>query len=656
MRTMVKRLVWIAAAVLAGGASMLIQGSTPNADAGPSSTGRTFTLNGDFDEGQANNVVHSVPDQLQLDDTTTPFNFIWIAVSSKGTTVKIDTETGEVLGEYRTAPQGQPTDPSRTTVDLNGNVWNTNRAGHSVVHIGLAENNQCVDRNGNGQIDTSRALGDIRPWSNAGGVDTGGGVATAEDECILHYQLVHSWGTRHVSVTADNDVWVSGISGRIFDLLDGETGAILRTEGPVYYGGYGGLIDGDGVIWSSNPLLRWDTALPLSGPNGGNWQGYGHDSYGLCIDSEGDVWNTTLSRGVINEFAPDGVLIGTFEHGNIYAQGCVVDTNDHVWVAHSILGPQSTVGHLTGDGTFVGTVPVGSGPTGVAVDGRGKIWVTNYYSRTASRIDPSRGPIGADGVTPVGEVDLTTVDLGGYLYNYSDMTGSTLEGAPRSGTWEVVYDSATPAAEWGKITWNALITGDGAFTVKAQSSEDGVTFGPEELVLQGVDLGVANGRFLKILTVFERASTGESPVLYDLSVALANEPPDCSGAAPSLASLWPPNHAFVPISIQGVVDPDGDPVTISITGIRQDEPVDTTGDGSFVPDGMGIGTAMAQVRAERSGSPQVPGNGRVYHITFAADDGQGGLCSGLVQVGVPHDSAGSPIDDGPLYDSAEHAF
>ena len=36
---------------------------------------------------------------------------MWVAVSSKGTVVKINTDTGEILGEYRTAPEGQPLNP-----------------------------------------------------------------------------------------------------------------------------------------------------------------------------------------------------------------------------------------------------------------------------------------------------------------------------------------------------------------------------------------------------------------------------------------------------------------------------------------------------------------------------------------------------------------
>ncbi|HLA17945.1 MAG TPA: hypothetical protein VJ253_01320, partial [Dehalococcoidia bacterium] len=68
---------------------------------------RTYTANADFDEGSAINVVHSVSGQLQLDDTTQAFDFVWVAVSTKGTAVKIDINTGEILGEYRTAPQGR---------------------------------------------------------------------------------------------------------------------------------------------------------------------------------------------------------------------------------------------------------------------------------------------------------------------------------------------------------------------------------------------------------------------------------------------------------------------------------------------------------------------------------------------------------------------
>jgi hypothetical protein len=64
---------------------------------------------------------------------------------------------------------------------------------------------------------------------------------------------------------------------------------------------------------------------------------------------------------------------------------------------------------------------------------------------------------------------------------------------------------------------------------------------------------------------------------------------------------------------------------------------------------QGIGTSVAEVRAERDGL----GNGRYYHIFFTADDGYGGACSGEVLVGVPLNKGaiGAPVDDGALFDS-----
>jgi len=126
-----------------------------------------------------------------------------------------------------------------------------------------------------------------------------------------------------------------------------------------------------------------------------------------------------------------------------------------------------------------------------------------------------------------------------------------------------------------------------------------------------------------------------------------NDPPKCN-AKPSLASLWPPNHKMVDINILGVTDPDGDPVTVQIDGITQDELVNEKGDGNTGPDGAGVGTSTAQVRSERSGL----GDGRVYAIRFSAQDNRGGRCSGTVFVGVPHDQRGTPpVDSGQLYDS-----
>ncbi len=135
--------------------------------------------------------------------------------------------------------------------------------------------------------------------------------------------------------------------------------------------------------------------------------------------------------------------------------------------------------------------------------------------------------------------------------------------------------------------------------------------------------------------------------LEDFAGGVANQPPVCK-ARPSVASLWPVNHAWTPIAILGVTDPEHQPVGIVIDKITQDEDVDAPGTGHTAPDATGVGSASASVRAERSGT----GDGRVYAIHFTASDPQGETCSGTVNVAVPHDQNGTAVDSGQFYDAA----
>lgn len=192
---------------------------------------------------------------------------------------------------------------------------------------------------------------------------------------------------------------------------------------------------------------------------------------------------------------------------------------------------------------------------------------------------------------------------------------------------------------------------NGITTVNVFVHNPGVYDGERRLDMQIIDLPEA---FLSQTLTHMRLSDNGGPDLQrtilegvTIQTQITTSPPTCSSASPNLATLWPPNHQFVPINILGVTDPDGDPIAITIDSIFQDELVDAPGSGSTSPDGQGIGTPTAQVRAERVGA----GNGRVYHINFTADDGQGGICSGEVVVGVPHNKKDTPVDNGPLYNS-----
>lgn len=124
--------------------------------------------------------------------------------------------------------------------------------------------------------------------------------------------------------------------------------------------------------------------------------------------------------------------------------------------------------------------------------------------------------------------------------------------------------------------------------------------------------------------------------------APVNDPPVCDGASADAMQLWPPNHKLGNVGIVGVMDPDGDAVSLTITTVTQDEPVKVN-KGDKSPDAVINPDSTVGVRVERSAQ----GDGRVYRIGFTADDGNGGTCAGVVRTCVPHDQGqGNDCVDG----------
>ncbi|MDD3854030.1 MAG: hypothetical protein PHD40_10330, partial [Syntrophomonadaceae bacterium] len=129
------------------------------------------------------------------------------------------------------------------------------------------------------------------------------------------------------------------------------------------------------------------------------------------------------------------------------------------------------------------------------------------------------------------------------------------------------------------------------------------------------------------------ASDGSLTASQDINITVRdlNRAPDVSGAYSCPGKLWPATLLRYPIDVKGITDPDGDPVEIRVTSITADEPTTIIGVGSnCIPDATGVGTGCPTLRAEFG----VLGNGRVYCVTFAARDGEGGVSVGAVKVSV----------------------
>ena len=504
-------------------------------------TNYTYTTDGQFDQGTLVNVNHDPPNgnQLQLNRLSGTFPFIWVALSQRCTIAKVNTATGAILGEYRTLADGVScSQSSRTTVAIDGSVWVGHRGPGGVTHVGLNELNQCIDRNNSGTIETSSGYGDVRPWPGV----SPSNIANAADECILNFVDTDAQGfadTRHVSIDPNNNLWIGSYVSRRFVRVNGVTGVMdlttLRTSG-VTCGGYGGLIDKNGVIWSSNGsafgLFRWDPNSPDVA--GVNPRCVGVPSYGLANDQSGNVFVTDLYTNVYKVSADGNTITGPAPHGASNAQGLAVDANGDVWVSSSLFcgGGGCTIGHLKNNLTFVGNVPnpTGAGSTGIAVDAAGKVWSANLNSNTATRVDPTLGPTGADGITNVGAVDLTVsfpATSGRplpYPYNYSDMTGSQILGTIAQGSWTVVQDGGSAGMAWGTITWNGEPQGSvpagSSIVVEARAADSQAGLGSQAYI--PVTNGVAfnlTGQFIQVRVTLRAAPDGTSPVLSDLTLA-----------------------------------------------------------------------------------------------------------------------------------------
>ena len=239
------------------------------------------------------------------------------------------------------------------------------------------------------------------------------------------------------------------------------------------------------------------------------------------------------------------------------------------------------------------------------------------YNASNGVIDSDDATFTVDPVPIVGDIPNQTAP-----FETFDLDGYLLIGSASPVTWS----ASDPGGNW-----TVVIDGDNNVTVTApDGAKDPVTI---------------------TFTATATACGGDVSDSDDATF-IPNQPPDVSKAHPSIDCLWPPNHKFVDITIEGITDPDGDMVTITITNITSDEPtasIEGAGGAEHAPDADGIGTDTASLRAERSGT----GNGRVYEITFVASDGIAET-EGSVTVCVPHDRRKGTcdcIDDGQNYDA-----
>jgi hypothetical protein len=276
----------------------------------------------------------------------------------------------------------------------------------------------------------------------------------------------------------------------------------------------------------------------------------------------------------------------------------------------------------------------------------------------ASGHDPSGGHTLTDAINALVAADIRViavpVSAGG---DGLDATGQAT--AVATATGGIVLPSASPddvsaAILTGltnlPVTVSPASTCDPGLSVAfSPAGPQTVTSGDDVVYAETITIDPAHpgGAVLECTVEFLLDGLSGGPAFTQTISVDVNAPPSCSDVTAG-PSLWPPNHKYRLRTLTGATDPDGDPVTITILGVTQDEPLNGLADGNTSPDAKPGGTSdQVFLRAERSGL----GDGRVYRIAFLADDGQGGTCTGVAVVGVPHDKGKgkTPIDSGLVF-------
>ncbi len=481
--------------------------------------------NGKIDDGLINPVTDGTVDEgldvISGDDPDNPTGkpgislakdskilpYLWAANHDNDTVSKFNTETHIEEARYWVGD-----DPSRTAVDLDGNMWVGTRKDGRVTQV-LWDTTSCKERNGDAGIQTSYI-------DDTGKVVVVNNGATPEyDECISYHAkpVAEMKEIRGMAVAPDGKIWVGYTEGGILS-IDPKTKSVGNlykidkvplwkpdlNDGNIYKntgelsnvgGVYGLIIDANGLLWISSTTRKnlgcFDTKTETWV---GNFQKDGACSYGIAVDDKDRVWlggypdckgvamfdnkNKKMYSFLVPsnaEISPKSISPVEFKERGASGgksgwdtTGIVVEPrSNHVWTSFYNKG---YTGRLMLDETdlsksswvFIATVKDKENPAnnipdagndlrGVGFDALGYAWTLGKGSDKVFKLDPATNERAAD--LPLGK----SIGVGSH-YTYSDFTGSTAFNftAPR-GIWRHIfvppYDCVRPI----RIDWEAFV-------------------------------------------------------------------------------------------------------------------------------------------------------------------------------------------------------
>ena len=378
---------------------------------------------------------------------------MWVPNSTDRTVSKIDTKTMEVLGTFNLIDGSGEWcyNPSRTTVDMQGNVWVGCRGGASYIH-------------------REALTTDMIPVSVDNKIMK---ISGQTGELLLSIRVGHA--PRSLSLDADNHLWVGcSVDDTVWE-VDGDTGACYRGEGAdcpnpaiaIADFPYGSVVDQRGHLWIVHNLRGDpnDLLTEINTEDGLVLGVYGpydrdgcRDLYGIAVDQLNNIWlGGTSCDDVLKVKGMDGVnpadglsyitgeMIGAYPVGGSVSRGVAIDLDGNVWVASSTT---ATISKIKGsDGELLATIGVGAGPIGVGIDAWGNAWAVSHGANMVTRIN------GLD------MSDTFEIQVGKGPYSYSDMLGLSLRTITHHNDgfawWLGDVDSGKENPQWLSINWLA---------------------------------------------------------------------------------------------------------------------------------------------------------------------------------------------------------
>jgi DNA-binding beta-propeller fold protein YncE len=480
----------------------------------------------------ADGVDTDVEGNLTLTWESMRLRYMWVANSGEGTVSKIDiiADPPMEVARYATGMSDMLADPSRTSVDLAGDVFVGNRAGwypapshswdSSLTKI-AAETARCVDRDGDRTIDTATGTAPLARSDGTGGVPAG----QSTDECVLWTRDFRPesrratdraephgcLGLRAVAATnetgldfeANGHVWVGCMDDRKVYKLHGTTGDLLAyadVSPCMPYGFLMGVLDREVLWiacrtsedWPAEGIAALDTrtmAVTMLPAGMGN-------PYGFAMNSTGDVWVATMGRSTsaVWRYSTAAGWQGLAGRSDLM-RGIAVDADGYAWAMNTSPAPNPPEVWLIDPATFpagsslLEVLPVTDNQTlhpartgsGVAIDLDGNVYAISMGDGDVYEPDPgwvTKFTVDRSGGRPV--VDLAghperrvQFHIGANPYTYSDMIGYHLRRfSAREGWYRQVFEACDPnyQVRWDWITWNASVPAGTRMLIRARTS------------------------------------------------------------------------------------------------------------------------------------------------------------------------------------------